>query len=613
MKIPSRVDGSVCGAVLSNRPAARLRKATAGAESAAIAGARSLCAARDVSVASKKSRLGSSFFCSRSSLWLLSTFTPTVEACRPVRIPRARDAVHTYSTAAAAVRTHPDHISAVRSAQDQQLLLSFVNREDEGTVDEHFEYHRDPYRRGYAPSDGPKLQVSERKTDIEYPSREDTAFVGEDDEALLRRLYVAIAHRIRHPNRTSLDAIYKLYCQLPEPKMLNIPWQWRNRLLKVMGTPRRRDTDAMLRYFALVADVKNAGLSLRRTQWNFALAFAAKYASRATPKEMESALRLWREMEREAKIPGNDVTFNILFDVAAKAGNFTLAEMIYQEMDHRGIEFNRFHHVSLIHYFGLKLDSGGIRAAYKEMVESGEMVDTTVLNCVLSGLLRCGEESAAEETYERMKNGHDLAVDMPPRDYMMSKVTTQVLMMFTKVGKEHPKMKPSLQTGIRLVPDLHTYKLLVEHYALKVGNIKKVAQYLDEMKQLKIPIHPTIFLALFKGFYAHGGFEGSEWSDQRLEGVLSALYSASDMHAKGFRIDRWLVIWALRALKKCATDEKVVKGFDKLAERWDIPAEREPFMHDLLTNVIEGSDMKSPEGNWVGMSHRRRKKDGSRM
>lgn len=488
--------------------------------------------------------------------------------------------------------------------RDKQTLLSYVPPEDSSTVDEHFDFYRDPFRRGYAPSDGPKLQVSETKHDVEYPPKGEVYTGGDELKRQVTKLCGRISLRMRQPHRESLEAIYSLYCQLPEPRMLNLTGQWRNRLLKIMGTPRKRGMASMLRYFALVADVKNAGLTLRRTQWNFALAFATKYAARAGAREMDSALRLWREMEREAKIQGNDVTFNVLFDVAAKAGNFTLAEMIYQEMENRGLEFNRFHHVTLIYYFGLKLDSGGIRAAYREMVESGEMIDTVALNCVISGFLRCGEEAAAEDTYQRMKNGNTPAVDMPERNYMMDKVVTKVLMMFSKVGKDHPQLKRSLQTNVQLAPDLRTYRIFVEHYAIKVGDLTKVAQYLDEMKFLRIPIHPTIFLALLKGFYVHGGYSGSEWSQSRLEGVLSALYEARDERARGFRIDRWLVIWALRAVHKCSTPEAVMQTYDDMSRRWDIPSEREPFMHALLENIVQDKDLKAKGSNEPGTLYR---------
>ncbi|KAH7133118.1 hypothetical protein B0J13DRAFT_587486 [Dactylonectria estremocensis] len=489
--------------------------------------------------------------------------------------------------------------------------MSLVRQEDTVTADEHLEFYRDPYLRGYAHSDGPELQVSDKKQDVKYPTKDETFKTDERTKSLVARLCIAISMRLRHPNRPNLDQIYQLYMQLPDLRMLHLTWYWRDRLLKVMGMPPKRNSESMLRYFALLADVKDAGLTLRRTHWNFALAFATKYSARVTSAEMESALRIWREMERVAKIKGNEVTFNVLFDVASKAGNFTLADMIYKEMENRGIPFNRYHHVSLIYYFGLKLDSLGLRAAYRDLVFAGELVDTVVLNCVISGLLRCGEESAAEETYERMKNGQPAAASMPERNYMMGRVITKVLMMFTRIGKDHPDLQSSFQKNIELAPDVHTYKLFVEHYAIRVGDLAKVAQYLDELKFFKMTIHPTIFLALFKGFYLHGGFSTSEWSEQRLQGVLQALYQAKDERPGSFRIDRWVVIWALRAVKQCASNEVVLSTFDAMAARWDIPPDRDPYMHSLLENITSGRDMMSAEGKWEGPSYRRSKKDGS--
>lgn len=602
MKISSRVDGSVC-AVLANRPSAGFAVTTV---------RRSLCTARNVAKDTQRTKPSSSSFCARSSQWLLSTFIPTHDPRRAIPLQRRRHASSTYSTAAAATKP-PFQTPSLPPMQTPQHLMSFVRQEDATSAEEHLEFYRDPYRSGYAQSDGPKLQVSDKKRDIQYPSKEETIKVNEDTKQLIAKLCSAISYRLRHPNRANLELIYKLYMQLPEPRMLYLTWQWRDRLLKVMGMPPKRDSESMLRYFALIADVKNAGLTLRRTHWNFALAFATKYAARVTSAEMESALRIWREMERGANIKGNDVTFNVLFDVASKAGNFTLADMIYKEMENRGILYNRYHHVSLIHYFGLKLDSSGIRAAYRDLVFAGEMVDTVVLNCVISGLLRCGEESAAEETYERMKNAHAMAASMPERNYMMGRVITKVLMMFTRIGKIHPELQRNLQKNVQLAPNIHTYKLFVEHYAIRMGDLAKVAQYLDEMKFLKITIHPTIFLALFKGFYSHGGFSSSEWSEQRLEGVLMALYQAKDEGARGFRIERWLVIWALRAVKKCSSNEAVVRTFDAMAARWDIPPDRDVFMHSLLENITNGRDMMSSIGNWEGPAHQRYKKDGSRL
>jgi pentatricopeptide repeat protein len=308
---------------------------------------------------------------------------------------------------------------------------------------------------------------------------------------------------------------------------------------------------------------------------------------------MESTLRLWKVMETESNVQGNEVTFNLLFDVASKAGNFVLAERIYQEMQDRGIAFNRYHHVSLIHYFGLKLDSGGIRAAYQEMVSAGELVDTIVLNCVIAGLLRCGEDPEAEETYQRMKDGHADAPTRPPQHYNTNKIVTKVLMMFSRVGRQYPGMQKTMQDGMIITPDLRTYRIMIEHFAIRVGNLKKVAQYLDEMKHLKIQLHPTIFLALFKGFYLHGGFNGSDWSERRLEGVLAALYAAHDEHGQNFRIERWVIIWALRALHRCCPIEVVTGAYADLSSRWSVEPESEEFMDAFYANLVNGKDRSS--------------------
>lgn len=609
MKIPRRVNGSVCSAVLSKNRASAAVTATASAR-------RTFSSSKEKTEEPKKSRLGSDFFCARSSQWLLSTFAPSADARQAVRAPSSRDASQTYSTAVAAVKPPPFQTtppSPERIVRDKKELMSFIGGGEIKDVEEHLNFYKDPYRSGYAQADGPTLQISDKRQDVEYPSKEETFKINNELRQVIARLCSAISHRLRQPHRHSLDPIYKLYLQLPEPRMLYLTWQWRDRLLKAMGTPERRDTESMLRYFALVADVKNAGLTMRRSQWNFAIAFATKYAARISAAEMESGLRLWREMEHDANVKGNEVTFHILFDVASKSGNFQLADMIYKEMDSRGLPFNRYHHVSLIHYFGLKLDSEGVRAAYKDMVDAGEMIDTVVLNCVISGFLRCGEEPAAELIYDRMKKGYTMAPEMPERNYLIGRVVTKVLMMFTKVGKKHPELKKMMQKNIQLGPDLHTYKLMIEHYAVRMGNIAKVAQYLDEMRYLRIPIHPSIFLALFKGFYTHGGYSSSEWNQQRLEGVLNALYQARDEGVRSFRIDRWLVIWALRAMQKCAKNDAVIRTFDSMAARWDIPPERQAFMHNFLENITNGSDMKSSLGKFEGPSHSRYRKDGARL
>ncbi|CAI4217191.1 unnamed protein product [Parascedosporium putredinis] len=389
-----------------------------------------------------------------------------------------------------------------------------------GPVEEYIQFHQDPYLRRYPQPDGPHLVVSDRAEDDHYPNREQAVHGNKEVEQASSQLLWLIRSRLRHPHRVSLDAVFRQYLKIPEPRMLHISAPMRHSLLRALGTPDRKDSKSML----------------------------SRYVRRKTEAEAETTLRLWSEMERHGGIKGNEVTFNILFDVASKSGNFALADMIYKEMDSRQIKFNRYHHVSLIHYFGLKMDGDGVRAAYREMVNAGETVDTVVLNCVISGLLKAGEESAAEEVLQLL-------------------------------GKAGLRRKP--RKLVRLAPDLQTYRIFVNHFALKSGDLAKVAQYLDEMKWFRVPLHSTIFLALFKGFVTHGGFAGATWSDQRLHSVFSALLDALDDRANHIHVEVWLAMWILRAFKKCTTLDDTKDAYPLLLERMSLTKAQEAFMEDF--------------------------------
>jgi pentatricopeptide repeat protein len=454
-------------------------------------------------------------------------------------------------------------------------------------VEEHLNFYKDPYMRGYAPADGPNIMVSDRKDDAEFPSLAQVKSGDENEQKIISDLRRAITSRLRRPRTVRLETIYHIYQQLPEPRMSHLPAQLRHGLLRVLGKPEKRSPRSMLRYFAVVADVKNSGLPLIRSEWNSAIAYAARYVGSSTDAETESALGLWREMERDAGIKANEVTFNILFDVASKSGSFALAEMIYQEMEARGHAYNRYHYVSLIHFFGLKHDTDGLRAAYRDMVDAGEMIDTVVLNCVISGLLRSGEEDAAERVYERMKAASPGVRELPQRTYATNKMITQALMMFARVGRRYPDMRRHLRVGAPMAPDLQTYRLLINHYGVKLGNLAKVALYLDEMKFFQIELHGAIFLALFKSFARHGGYSGAAWSEQRLDSIWAALLRALDEGVAGLTVERWLAVWVLQAFKKCSTERRVREVHEALESRWDLDSADRTFVVDFLHRMLD--------------------------
>lgn len=497
--------------------------------------------------------------------------------------------------------------------QNKQELLSLVDQSQHAGANEHFQLARDPYMRGYADADGPELTVSELGDDEDFPSFSEVRSGGDGVQRLLAQLWRAIQRRLSNPYKTDIEDIYNLYQKLPDPRMPYLHSRIRHNLMKVLGREEKNHT-SMLRYFSVVGDIQKSGLRLTQPEWNSALAFAARYVGHSTETESAATLRLWKEMETDAGIKGNAVTFNILFDVASKAGNFDLSEMLYKEMERRRLPFNRYHHVSLIHFFGLKMDSDGIRAAYKEMVEAGEIIDTVVLNCVIAGFLRCGEEYAAERVYERMKAAHERAETMPYRNYMNGKVITKVLMMFTKISKQSAEsnegnegedgeegeegnqgdkgaLRRHFQKHSPIVPDIQTYRILLNHYAVRMSALDKVAHLLDDMKWFNVPLHGAVFLALFKGFANYGGHD-TQWSSQRLENVWKAFQSALKENANGLYVDVWMAKWILRAFRRCYSEEEVWRVWSELRPRCEMDFDPEDVEHfeAFLVDLLEGND-----------------------
>ncbi|KAJ2983642.1 hypothetical protein NUW58_g6215 [Xylaria curta] len=470
--------------------------------------------------------------------------------------------------------------------QSKKEMLDMVDYYDDEPVDEYMKFYGDPFLRTYASANGPNITISDKKEDLELQTINGDR--GPDDKQFepARNLQSALASWHRRPSQHFLDTIWDLYQALPEPRPAHMHARTRHSLMAALASVERRDLKSMLRYFAVVADVKNSGFSLTRVQWNKALSFASRYVATTTEVELEAALKLWRSMEKEANIRGNEATFNILFDCASKAGKFDLAEMIYKEMARRGFAFNRFHHVSLIHFLGLKMDSNGVRAAYKEMVEAGEIIDTVVLNCLIASFIRCGEEQSAEYVYEKMKaSSKDLPVP-PHRDYTMGKAIKKVLGMFARVGKQYPSMLPEFQKSALLSPDLHTYRILLYHYGLRLGSLSKVVQFLDEMSAFTVPFNGMVFLILFRSFAKHGG-AGSEWSAQRLNRVWEAFLNALDSEVDGLYISTWLAMAVLKAHARYATKDEMLDVFDCLRSRWELDSTNTQYMLQFLQSLLK--------------------------
>ncbi|KDN66746.1 putative pentatricopeptide repeat domain-containing protein [Colletotrichum sublineola] len=489
-------------------------------------------------------------------------------------------------------------VQKIRSQKIKRKLLSFVDHQDVGTVEEHLELVQDPYLNRFAQPEPTQLLISDKEDDDEYPRAFEALRGDETTAQVAHRLAIIIHRKLRNKKkRGNLDEIYETYRSLPEPRMMFLNKRYRHRLLKICGRASKKGAQRMMQYLSLIEDMKDCGIEIRRNEWNYAISSATNLVSRTTEAEAESALEMWKDMEAQSKRAApNSITFNILFEAASKAGNFELAEMLYKEMKTRGIPFNRYHHVSLIHFFGLYEVADGVRAAYKEMVESGETVDTVVLNCLVFGFLRCGEDKAALKVYNFMRKTRSKYVVAKPS-------TTEAGPQRRKTRSKDFVAEPSTteagpqrqqQQIADVTPDLRTFRSLVSYFGTQKGDLGQVVQVLADMTEFQIPMHGSIFLALFDGFSRHGKVVFSEWSPDRLENILSALLRALDNKVQGLYLGTWLMIRALRSFMVCTNKHRVLEVYDEFKKRWDLPPDRVDHMNSYMTGLFNG---KLPDDN----------------
>ena len=365
------------------------------------------------------------------------------------------------------------------------------------------------------------------------------------------------------------EAAFEAYSSLPCPGVSHLSEDGIRLLFRQLTTLERKDKNSMLRYLSVVDDMKSRNIDMIEAEWNSAIAFCGQCFAHIRAEDIESAIRTWKKMEEEAAVKSGNVTFNILFDMAAKAGKFVLAEMILKEMEARKLTFNRYARVSHIYYHGLRADGNAVRRAYRELVEAGEIVDTIVMNCVIASLVRAGEPSAAERVYERMKRivAKQTGQRVLSLGWRDERDLGRALDRAARKFRHDPVKLQQIRDEQVLAPNLQTYTIFVEHHVSQTGELRRIVALLTEMQYLGVPMNGRIFLKIFKGFAFHGGMRYTAWTKARLESVWDALLTASD-EEPDFKIMKWTVIWSVRAFERCAGRERTLEVWEELMRRW---------------------------------------------
>ncbi|CAG8077995.1 unnamed protein product [Penicillium salamii] len=374
----------------------------------------------------------------------------------------------------------------------------------------------------------------------------------------------------------STQYLFRLYRELPSPGVALLSQRTRGALLRMFAQPRNRRWVDARRYLALVDDMVTARLPVSLSLWSSAIHLAGRANGKVMKRDLIRAIGLWQRMEHVGGVKADEVVFNILFDIAIKAGAFQVAERLEEEMAGRGMGFSRCGKVSKIYYFGLMRDANGIRHTFNEFIDSGELVDTVVMNCLIASFLRAGETQTAEQLYARMleqqqskgtnlslSNHSESPIDAPNLGYDMPQYRQRarnlgrVLKKSAALKEKFPEYHRALQNSLPMRPDTRTFHIFLRHYAHSSGQLDSFMAVMRDMeKTFSVPPRAIIYLFLFEGFSLHGR-KKKQWNAENLRLTWHAYIRAlrdSNARLRGLYLNNHKMTWENPLATSVATD-----------------------------------------------------------
>lgn len=396
----------------------------------------------------------------------------------------------------------------------------------------------------------------------------------------------------------------------------------------------------MHRYFLLLNEVQAATphLPLSDGIWNSAISFAGRWLRKVSAAEVKSAVEVWMRME-ENGVGATETTFNVLYDLAVRAGRFALAGTIEGELRARGLPLNRFFRTSVIYHAGLRRDGEGVRRAFRELVDAGEIVDTAVMNCVILSLLRAGEAGAAGSVFLRMKTLHEAKFGTEaPKDWREGKqLGIQLDEEARRLRREEGdhersffggkfamgERREDVQRASPIAPDARTYRILIG-WTLECGELGRARALVAEMKERNLRVYGSVYVGLLRGFGKFGGFIGGEWHARALEEVWaevleSTMSTVSDDGTAEGGVDRTedgdvepppipetsrptyftpsLALAAIHAFYKCTGRPRMLEIWQEIEPRWVEQGVSEEELEGVR-RIVDG--LRSPgEGEYL--------------
>ena len=466
------------------------------------------------------------------------------------------DAIHNVAFLRLQIR-HASSNSGIQSEGSENLIeLNQLERLSSSEITDGCKYDKHLVKRYWNSS----MNISNSNLESElvsYSKPSNMAPAAQLEQVLLER-------------RLPPESIYGLYCRIPRPGVAYLSERVIRMLLHSLSVVEEETEFAMLRYLAVLDDMKTANKPLLCREWTSAMVLTGRCVRKTSAAEIESLLHLWRKMEQEANIEPSSVTFNVLFDVAVKAGKYALAEVLFKEMKNRNLRLNREFRTGYILYQGLRGNGEGVKMAYRELVSAGEIVDTTVLNCVITSLIAVGEISGAELVFQRMKALYFSKLDarLFPKDWRNVKDLSFLLNVAAEKYREDASTRQKVQDSVPIAPNSDTYRILARYHAYHSGNLDRITELVGEMLEFRLSIDRPMYFLLFKGFQIHGGLRYSAWTKARLEGLWASYKETLMLDPEKLSMQTYFAVAVLLAFQKSIGDYRAREVWEELTKLW---------------------------------------------
>lgn len=392
------------------------------------------------------------------------------------------------------------------------------------------------------------LMTPEQEAEADAKDRARSSEARQFDDAT-KQCIEHINRIVKKPlGRINLTRLWNLYESLPSPRPSCLRQITVNRMFRHMAWVEfKSGPNAMTRYMTLIDECLADNVPLHAAIWDTAISFSARWVRRVTSVEVKAAVEMWMRMEHFG-FPASHVTFNILFDAAVRAERFALADTIYSELVTRKMPMNRYLRTSVIYYAGKQGSGDAVRSAFRDLVNAGDIVDTSVMNCVMLSLIRASEGPAAENVFARMKLLHEQKFGTAaPQSWQAQKELAHFLdSTAAKLRKEREEFqqsffgtpfsnddkKEAVQNAAPLAPNARTYRILITYHCQTTGDIGRIRELIAEMQAAELHVHGSVYYFFFRGFVQHGGFPRAVWSRGALEDTWAECLSAMTTDGK---------------------------------------------------------------------------------